>query len=99
MTIKLSGDSAEPAPTTTMGWVIMSLREFGKSITLVLLFTVVITLAGRRIYHDMLLSNQVIQDIARDRVKHDAEFTKAIEEMTRQLQITNAILHERARQN
>lgn len=99
MTVHIPEEPSHPqqAPTTTAGWVMLSLREFGKSITLVLIFTTLITLAGRRIYHDMLLSNQVINEIAKDRIKHDAEFVKAMEEMTRQLQITNAILTERAR--
>jgi hypothetical protein len=87
----------EPAtPTTTVGWLVLSFREFGKTITLVLIFSSVIFMAGRRIYHDMLRSNEVINEIAKDRIKHDTEFVKALEAMTKQLEITNAILNERA---
>jgi len=91
-------DPEHPAPTTLPGMVAIMLGKFGKDVTIALIFAAAIAYAARQVYSDLIISNTVIIEIARDRARRDQELSEAMRGLTKQVEGTNAIIAERVRQ-
>ncbi len=87
----------DPAPTSTVALVLIAINKFGKDVALVLMFSGVIALAGRRIYRDLISSNTVVIEIAKERAEQDKVLTAALHELTKQVEATNRVIAERQR--
>ena len=87
-----------PVPTTIPAAVLLLLGKFGKDVTIALIFAAAIAYAARQVYSDLIISNTVIIEIARDRARRDQELSEAMRGLTKQVEGTNAIIAERVRQ-